>query len=447
MEGDALQASNIQKRQPEVKDVSQTPIERIKNFIKSPRVFAPILAYLILLGPTLYLYSGSPPETEVQVYKGAWCAFISPNLLVGLKDIGVNTVQIGGASKAFEMPDVKELVVANIQTAHRNGLKVFLTLSGSVSGSKTKEKITLEALNSRIIEYAKIAERYKVEFFAPLNEPEFTSKYPLEENKDPEKWMREVLPQIREAYPEFAGGYPLVEDIDPEEWVQDILPRIREVNLGLARKYPLVEDIDPEEWVQNILPQIIKVYPEFVEKYLPVEDEEIDPEKWVQDILPQIREAYPDFTDKYSRYPFVKNIDPEKWAQDILPKVKEVYHGELIWRAGELYRSTDYSGYDYIGFTASPVGMAFEDYPEFIDGMLDEALEIAERDDLKGVMITEFFAWEAVPGHSKEEVARAFETALERGENKAVGFFPTFLEFTMSRKVMEMISRWYKEIL
>jgi hypothetical protein len=305
--------------------------------------------------------------------------------LVGLKDIGVNTVQIGGASKSFEMPDVKELVVANIQTAHRNGLKVFLTLSGSVSGSKTKEKITLEALNSRIIEYAKIAERYKVEFFAPLNEPEFTSKYPLEENKDPEKWVREVLPQIREAYPEFAGGYPLVEEIDPE--------------------------------------------------------------KWVQDILPQIREAYPDFTDKYSRYPFVKNIDPEKWAQDILPKVKEIYHGEVIWRADELYRSTDYSGYDYIGFTASPVGMAFEDYPEFIDGMLDEALEIAERDDLKGVMITEFFAWEAVPGHSKEEVARAFETALERGENKAVGFFPTFLEFTMSRKVMEMISRWYKEIL
>jgi len=385
MEGDASQAPNIQKRQLEVKDGPRTPIERIKNFIKSPRVFAPILAYLILLGPTLYLYSGSPPETEVQVYKGAWCAFISPNLLVGLKDIGVNTVQIGGASKSFEMPDVKELIIANIQTAHRNGLKVFLTLSGSVSGSKTKEKITLEALNSRIIEYAKIAERYEVEFFAPLNEPEFTSKYPLEENKDPEKWMREVLPQIKEAYPEFAGGYPLVEDIDPE--------------------------------------------------------------KWVQDILPQIKEAYPDFGDKYPRYPFVKNIDPEKWAQDILPKVKEVYHGELIWRADELYRSTDYSGYDYIGFTASPVGMAFEDYPEFIDGALDEALEIAERDNCKGVMITEFFAWEGKPGHSKEETARAFETAFERGENKAVGFFPTFLEFTMSRKAIGVISKWYKEIL
>ena len=296
--------------------------EKIKSFIKSPHVFAPILAYLILLGPTLYLYSGSPPETETEVYKGAWCVFISPNLLAGLKDIGVNTVQIGGASNPFEFPAIKELVVANIQTAHRNGFKVFLTLSGSVSMSPTKEKIRLETLNSRIIEYAKIVEELGVEFFAPLNEPEFINKYPLEEN-----------------------------------------------------------------------------------------------------------------------------IDPEEWAQDILPKVKEVYHGEVIWRGDELFRSTDYSGYDYIGFTASPVGMAFEDYPEYIDTVLDEALEIAERDNCKGVMITEFFAWEHEPGHSKEEVARAFETAFERGENKAVGFFPTFLEFTMSRKVMEMIERWYKEML
>ncbi len=357
-------------------------MEKIKNFIKSPRVFAPILAYLILLGPTLYLYSGSPPETEVQIYKGAWCFFISPNLLAGLKDIGVNTVQIGGASKAFEFPDIRELVVANIQTAHRNGLKVFLTLSGSASGTPTKEKIYLEDLNSRIIEYAKIAERYEVEFFAPLNEPGFMSKYPLEENKDPEKWAQEVLPQIREAYPEFAKKRVLEEDIYGEMWAQEVLPGIKE--------------------------------------------------------------AYPDFAEKY---PLVKNVDAEKWAQDILPRIKEVYHGEVIWRADELYWSTDYSGYDYIGFTVSPIGVGLEEYPQYIDRALDEALEIAERDNCKGVMIAESFAWESVPGHSEEEVVRAFEIPFERGENKAVGFFPNFGEFTMSRKVMEMISRWYKEIL
>ncbi len=358
----------------------------IKKLIKSPRVFAPILAYLILLGPTLYLYSGSPPETEVQVYKGAWSVFISPNLLVGLKDIGVNTVQIGGASKAFELPAVKELVVANIQTAHRNGLKVFLTLSGSLSGTLANEKIYLEALNSRIIDYAKIAQRYKVAFFAPLNEPEFINKYPLEENKDPEKWAQEIIPQIREAYPEFSEKYPL-------------------------------------------------------------KKEDIYGEMWAQGSLPKIKEVYPDYAEKYLLYPFVKNIDAEMWAQDILPRIKEVYHGELIWRGEELHWSTDYSGYDYIGFTASPMGVGLEGYPDYIDSVLGEALEIAERDNCKGVMITESFTWEGVPGHSAEEVTRAFEIVFERGENKAVGFFPSFMEFTMSRKVMEMISRWYKEIL
>jgi len=356
---------------------------KIKNFIKSPRVFVPILAYLILLGPTLYFYSGSPPETEVQVYKGAWCFFISPNLLVGLKDVGVNTVQIGGASKAFEFPDIKELVVANIQTAHRNGLKVFLTLSGSVSGTRTKEKIHLETLNSRIIEYAKIAERYKVAFFAPLNEPEFINKYPLEENKDPEKWAQEILPKIREAYPEITKKYvPKKEDIYAEMWAQEFLPRIKQV--------------------------------------------------------------YPGFTEKY---PMVKNIDAEKWAQDILPRIKEVYHGEIIWRGEDLHWSTDYSGYDYIGFTVSPIGMAFEDYPQYIDSSLDQALEIAKRDNCKGVMITESFMWEGKPGHSTEEVARALEIPFEMGENKAVGFFPNFGEFAMPGKTMEVISRWYKEIL
>lgn len=357
----------------------------IKKLIKKPRVFAPILAYLILLGPTLYLYSGSPPETEVQVYKGAWCVFISPNLLVGLKDIGVNTVQIGGASKAFEFPAVKELVVANIQTAHRNGLKVFLTLTGSVSGTLTNEKIYLEDLNSRIIEYAKIAEKYGVAFFAPLNEPEFINKYPLEENKDPEKWLQEILPQIREDYPEFAEKYPL-------------------------------------------------------------KKEDIYGEMWAQGIPPKIKELYPDFAEKYLLYPFVKNIDAEEWAQDILPRVKEVYHGELIWRGEDLHWSTDYSGYDYIGFTVSPIGVG-EDYPQHIDIGLDKGLEIAERDNCKGVMITEAFGWEWTSGHGVEDTARAFEIVFERGENKAVGFFPNFMEFTMSRKIIEMIERWYKEIL
>jgi len=397
MEGDTSQGPNIQKVQPEVKDVSQTPqqppagpqtpIERIKNFIKSPRVFAPILAYLILLGPTLYFYSGSPPEREVQVYKGAWCVFISPNLLAGLKDIVVNTVQIGSAADPFEFPVVKELVVANIQTAHRNGLKVFLTLSPSVSESPTKEKMSLETLNSRVIEYAKIAEKYGVEFFAPLNEPVFTEKYALEEI------------------------------IDAETWAQ--------------------------MWTQSFLPKIKEFYPKFAERY-PL-DENIDAETWTQEILPEIKEVYPDFVATASK--LEENIDAEKWAQDILPKVKEVYNGEVIWRGDVLYWSTDYSGYDYIGFTTSPIGVGLKGYPQYIDSVLDKALEIAEKDNCKGVMITESFMWEGEPGHSKEEVARALEIPFERGENKAVGFFPNFMEFAMSRKTIEVISRWYKEIL
>ncbi len=291
----------------------------IKNFIKSPRVAAPILAYLILLGPILYLYSGAPPETEVQVYKGSWGPVLLPNSLAGMKDMGMNTVFIQ------DFGPFKELLVANIQTAHRNGLKVVLT-TGFMPPYPKPWEVDTEDLNSKIIELAKLAEEYGVEFFSPLNEPDCI---------------------------------------------------------------------------------------------------------------------------------FWENT--ARWGQEILPRIREVYHGEIIWKGAifcydEILSGdwpTDFSGYDYIGFSITPrAGMTLEKYPQFVDNVLDTVLGFAERDNVKGVMVTEFGVWEWGPGRSEEEVARAFEIVLERGENKVVGFFAlNLLGLEISGKIEEVIRRWYREIL
>ena len=158
--------------------------EKIKSFIKSPHVFAPILTYLILLGPTLYLYSGSPPETEVQTYKGAWIPHVLPSHFSKLKEMGMDTVFL--QSFAGE-PTV-------VQTAHRNGLKVALTLAIMGFNPPQAADLDLETFNSDIVKLAKFAEKYGVEFFAPANEPEKIF------GEDTSRWAQEILPKIKEVY-------------------------------------------------------------------------------------------------------------------------------------------------------------------------------------------------------------------------------------------------------
>lgn len=111
--------------------------------------------------------------------------------------MGANIVQLPitfSDSSLVEVPFCKELVVANIQTAHRNGLKVALCPTFTPPFPESCE-IDTEALNSKIIEHAKLAERYGVEFFAPLAEPELIFGPSASAT-----WGQEILPKIKEVY-------------------------------------------------------------------------------------------------------------------------------------------------------------------------------------------------------------------------------------------------------
>jgi hypothetical protein len=306
------------------------------------------------------------PSTEVQIYKGIWMPgmLLIPDYLDSnmqkLKDIGIDTVFFAGLpalpESYFEklpfppetlekikeiLPIEKELLIADIQTAHRNGLKVALTVG--IDPKPKIEEIDLEAWNSKIIEYAKLAEEYDVELFAPMAEP---------------------------------GGLFAEEDI-------------------------------------------------------------------------------------------------EKWGQEILLRVKEVYHGEVIWMGcgtGEELRSEEflkelsegppgkYAGYDYIGFGLNLVPeMTIEDFPQYVDNGIKYKLAQAERDNCKGVMVTEFSVF-LPKQRSEEEVARAHEIVLEKTKDydKIFGLFvANFLGGQIEGlplieediKTEEVLRRWFTEIL
>ncbi|MFH1832855.1 MAG: hypothetical protein ABH816_01625 [Candidatus Levyibacteriota bacterium] len=158
------------------------------------------------------------PATQVRVYKGTWTpALLSKNStklasdMRKLKALGMNTVFFQGAPPQPEhclegvppdsklvkimkeiIPVEKELMISNIQIAHKNGLKVALTMSKCMPASK---KIALEAWNARVIELAKLAEEHEVELFAPMNEPEV-----LFGPSASATWGQEILPKIREVY-------------------------------------------------------------------------------------------------------------------------------------------------------------------------------------------------------------------------------------------------------
>jgi len=158
------------------------------------------------------------PSNEVQVYKGIWMPTSlsnDPNKLDSdiqkLKDIGVNTIFLPAAPPHLErcleglpsdselakklreiIPIQKEIMIANIQAAHRNGLRVGLAMTKCFPAA---EDITSEEWDSQVIENAKIAEEYHVELFAPMNEPEVLFGPSASAN-----WGQEILPKIREVY-------------------------------------------------------------------------------------------------------------------------------------------------------------------------------------------------------------------------------------------------------
>ncbi len=178
------------------------------------------------------------PSTEVSVYKGTWTpALLSKNSIKlasdmrKLKDLGMNTVFFQAGPPQIEyclrgipsdsrlakkvkdiIPIQDELLISNIQIAHKNGLKVALTMAKCSGGMGLEDWVDLEAWNSRVVELAKLAEKHEVELFAPMNEPEV-----LFGPSASATWGQEILPRIKEVYHGkiiWKGGAP--GDIEPD---------------------------------------------------------------------------------------------------------------------------------------------------------------------------------------------------------------------------------------
>lgn len=122
-----------------------------------------------------------------------------------LKKVGVNTLSFGPnyntdtEGRIQKIPLMKELTILFIQTAHRNGFRVFLVpnLWGpGFSPENMDRDLFFEQATKISLEWAEIAEKYGVEMYAPSNEPSIM----VPDREVVNKWTHNVASKIREKY-------------------------------------------------------------------------------------------------------------------------------------------------------------------------------------------------------------------------------------------------------
>jgi hypothetical protein len=230
-------------------------------------------------------------EEEVSIYKGVWMPtlyFQDENYIElntqRLKDIGINTIFIQGSppqpeqwlgkiednlsSEIFEqlreiLPVEKELIIKITEQAHRNGFKVAFTMSNLPD----MEGVDMDLLNSRIVEYALLAEEYDIELFAPMNEPEVI----LGENTG--KWKQEILAKIKAVYHGdvlWKGAGVDMQDKSTIASIADQPPGdyVGYDYIGFSTLLMPKEVLEPHEQIRFADQSTLEVYPNYIEAAL-----------------------------------------------------------------------------------------------------------------------------------------------------------------------------------
>lgn len=151
-----------------------------------------------------------PPPKITGKIKGYWSSegpkvFQELNDIDEMKSIGINTVTFSPALTHSEEGSVKDFpgnetfVKKTINKAHQGGLRVWLETTpmnmGAVSPRVKNQELFTRDMTKMALKYAKIAQEYKVEYFAPIVEPGHHL-----DDAVADQWLQELLPQLRAVY-------------------------------------------------------------------------------------------------------------------------------------------------------------------------------------------------------------------------------------------------------
>jgi hypothetical protein len=159
------------------------------------------LAVLLWIGLYLYANLSIPQGVAVEYVKGVWEP-MAPFMFIldadRVKGDGINTISIGPyAFNPVTSFLSKPIIGATIKRAHQKGLAVHLApVSWGPGFSADDPRPEMESLLTEMaVDWAKFAERYRVEFYSPQNEPDVVLGA-----EGAEKWAKEILPEVKEHY-------------------------------------------------------------------------------------------------------------------------------------------------------------------------------------------------------------------------------------------------------
>jgi len=175
--------------------------------------------------PFILSSPAQPPKNKILTYKGFWmpCSFMNDscqpmNDVNLLKSMGVNIIGIApnikinskGEVKSFPMDYIEKRLNEITRSYYEAGIRVFISPSldftedlNSRSGGEPrpipKEAAAkpgfLDKYDLIIAELAKLAEKYQVEMFSPMNEPDMQVGLIVAST-----WGQKILPVIKQSY-------------------------------------------------------------------------------------------------------------------------------------------------------------------------------------------------------------------------------------------------------
>jgi len=156
-----------------------------------------------------------PPNMKITKYNGIWIPFLkevqmSLGDLDNLKLDGINIVAIGiklckhEENNNFYVCEDENEIKNAINEFHKKGIKTFLILNPANPDTKIdpnspeeKGKSLLDKLTPLVLNWSIISEKYGVEMFCPVNEPQMLA---YKNDTVVSDWAQEVLLRIRKFY-------------------------------------------------------------------------------------------------------------------------------------------------------------------------------------------------------------------------------------------------------
>jgi len=179
------------------------------DFFKKHKIFSAFLILIIILIAILLIYLisvrvGIPKERNYVSYmKGVWEPALPYFIAKDMKRIKEDNINIVSLGPIIHAPNLvvkilRQPLIGVIKEAKKEGIAIHIAPQAFGPGPPDPDNLddeTLEEYTSKILEWAEFSEKYGVEYFSPLNEPNIVmhSERAIE-------WQNNLLPKIRKVF-------------------------------------------------------------------------------------------------------------------------------------------------------------------------------------------------------------------------------------------------------